>query len=256
MAQSLTSQQIGTDCKECIFYEDPKKCKLGKLSKFKKAGASFEERDGQYLVNRVCSFRRTEKWQEEKSIEECIESVQKEVTITGSIVVYASNMQDLDKCLSKLSNSKHSENFKIIIAHHSKLVVRDVFDYIQNQDHFEEMYAVGVNEAEVHTGEIHFLDEAFKRSRNGFIICIDSSKDFDENMLDKLNHYIYNEMQKLLYVPATEEFNVTVVMAVIYKFLKGNKFWNFEEKINAVTKHQNIESQITSWDKINEKYSN
>ena len=28
----------------------------------------------------------------EKSIEECIESVQKEVTITGSIVVYASNI--------------------------------------------------------------------------------------------------------------------------------------------------------------------
>lgn len=256
MVKQLTSQQIGTDCKECIFFKDPKGCKLGKISKYEKLGAEFEQRDGQFLVNRVCLFRRTQEWQEDRSIEECMEITTKEVRICGSIVVYASDMKELDKCLSKLAKSKHIENFKIIIAHHSKLIVRTVFDYIQSQDHFEEVIAVSVNEAEFHTGEIHFLDEALKRSKNGFIITLDSSKDFDEHMLDKINYFVYDQMEKLLYIPPTEEVNGSVVMAVIYKFLKGNKFWSFEEKMNAIAKHQDVGSQITSWDKINEKYSN
>ena len=46
------------------------------------------------------------------------------------------------------------------------------------------------------------------------------------------------------------------MMAVIYKFLKGNKFWAFKEKMEAMAKNQGIESQITSWDKINEEYTN
>jgi len=255
MAKQLISQQIGTDCKECIFFKDPKDCKLGKISKYEKLGAEFEERDGQFLVNRVCLFRRTKEWQEDRSVEKCAEIAKKEVKICGSIVVYSSNMDELDKCFTKLSKIKYIENFKIIVAHHSQLVVRKVFDYIQSQNYFEDVIAVSVNEAEFHAGEIHFLDEALKRSKNGFIITLDSSKDFDEHMLDKINHYVYNEMEKLLYVAPTEEINGSVVMAVIYKFLKGNKFWDFEGKMNAIAKHQNLESQITSWDKINEKYS-
>jgi len=224
MAKQLISQQVGTDCKECIFFKDPKDCKLGKISKYEKSGAQFEERDGQFLVNRVCLFRRTKEWQEDRSVEECVEITKKEVRVGGSIVIYASDIKDLDKCLAKLSKIKHVENFKIIIAHHSQLMVRKVFDYFQDQDHFEEVFGVRVNETEVHTGKIHFLDEALKRSKNGFIISLDSSKDFDEHILDKINHYVYNEMEKLLYVPPTEEVNGSVVMAVIYKFLKGNKF--------------------------------
>jgi len=273
MAEQITSassQQLGTDCKECIFFcnteeapkdndtftFDIKHCKLGKISKFEEAGASFEERDGKFLINRVCNFRRTEEWQEDKSMEDCVESVKEEVKITGTIVVYAKSIEDIDKCVSKLSKIKHVENFKIIIAHYSELLVREVFDYIQSQNHFEEIFAVQVNDAEVHTGQIHFLDEALKRAKNGFIFSIDAEKDFDGNIIDKIYHFLYEKMQKLLYVEETEEINGSVVMAVIYKFLKGNKFWSFKEKMEAMAKNQGIESQITSWDKINEEYTN
>ena len=247
---------LGTNCKECIFFEDPKNCRLGKIDKLEKQGAFFEDRGDELMVDRVCNFRRTEDWQEDRSIEECMEIANQEVKIRGSIVVYSKNIEELDKCISKLSNIKHIENFKIIVTHHSELLVKEVYNYIQDQDHFEEIVGVGVNEAETHTGEIHFSDEAFKRAKNGFIFTIDSSKDFDENILDKVNHFVYGEMGRLLYVPATEEFNTTVVMAVIYEFLKGNRFHDFAEKLQALAQHQALASQITSWDKINEKYIN
>ena len=87
MAEQIESNSmpdLGTDCAECIFFCDiedksnsetefnfqaTQNCKLGKISKFEKAGARFENRDGKFLVNRVCSFRRTEEWQEDNEID-------------------------------------------------------------------------------------------------------------------------------------------------------------------------------------------
>ena len=61
-------------------------------------------------------------------------------------------------------------------------------------------------------------------------------------------------MEKLLYVPADEKFNASVVMAVVYKYLKGNRFWSFSEKLEGLANSQGIGSQTSSWDKVNEKY--
>jgi len=248
-------QTLGTDCTECIFFEDTKKCKLGIIEQFKQKGAYFEEIDGKFLVDRICSFRRTEEWKEDKSIEECAEKVKHEVKMSGTIVVKTNCIHDLDQCLSNLSKMKHVENFKILITHHSELAVREVFDYLEGQEHFADCLAIRVNEGDVHSGKVHFLDEALKRSKNGFIVTIDSSKPFPLNLLNKLYHFIYVKMNRLLYVPADDENNHSVVHAFIYKFLKGNKFWGFEEKLEQVTEHQNLKSQITSWDKINEEYN-
>ena len=258
---------VGTDCSECIFFEDPSMfafsnqrttsgfCRLGKIAKFEEQNAYFEEHDGKFLVDRICNFRRVPEWKGDKSMEDCISLVEKEVKIRGSIVITANNMHELDQCLSKLSKIKHIEHFSILICHYSEFKIEELFNYIKNQEYFEEILAIRINEVETHTGEVHFLDEAFKRAKNGFIVHIDGSKDFDENILDKINHFVYHEMGRLLYVPPVEGYNGFVVMAVIYQFLKGNKFFEFEKKLNSIAEHQGLSSQIMTWDKINEKYT-
>jgi hypothetical protein len=250
-------QTLGTDCKECIFFQDTKECKLGIIEKFKAKGAFIEEIDGKFMIDRICNFRRTEDWLPFKveTIEECMERVKKEVEITGSIVIYADDLQSLRATIAKLSTIKHISTFKIIVAHHSNISVEDMFEFIVHQTSFKEIFAVRVNEGELHTGEIHFLDEAFKRAKNGFIVTIKSSEDFDENILDKLYHYIYVKMNRLLYVAPDEEKTCSVVHAFIYKFLKGNKFWDFTSKLEQVTEYQQLKSQILSWDEIDAEYN-
>jgi len=257
---------LGTDCTECIFFEDPSMfsfsnqrttsgfCRLGKIAKFEEQNAYFEEIDGKFMVDRVCNFRRTPEWQGDKPLEDCITLAEEEVKIRGTIVVTANNMHELDQCFSKLSKIKLIEHFSVLICHYSEFKIKDIHEYIGNQEHFDDVMAIRVNEINTHKGTIHFLDEALKRSKNGFIVHIDASKDFDENILDKVNHFIYDEMGRMLYIKPDESHNGTVVMAVIYQMLKGYKFYDFEEKLMAIAEHQGLTSQIMTWDQINEKY--
>jgi hypothetical protein len=247
------AELLGTDCRECIFFKDPKECKLDKISKFEKNEALFEISDEKFMIGRVCNFRRTEEWRKDKDMDQCVDDVKKEVKISGSIIVYADNMHELDECLQNLSKTKHVENFKIIIAHFATLPMREVFDYIHAQEHVSNCIGIGIKEGE--DEEINFLDEAFKRAKNGFLVTIDSAKKIDKNILDKLYKYVYEDMDRLLYVPPTDGIHECVVFAFIYKYLRGNKFWTFEDKLKEFTEHQNLESQITSWDEINEKYT-
>jgi hypothetical protein len=247
--------KLGTDCKECIFFENSNECRLGKLDKFKNQGVLIEDFDDKYMIDRVCNFRRIPEWRASKSMQECMSIATDEVKIRGTIVITAKNIDDLDKCVSKLSKAKLVENFSIIICHHSDFKVKEVHEYINAQDYFNKIIGIRINEVSTHKGEIHFLDEAIKRSLNGFIFHIDSAKEFDINILDKINHYLYNEMGRLVYVPPDENEGVLVVMAVIYQMLKGNKFYDFQKKLKTLSEHQNISSQIVTWDDINEKYN-
>ena len=59
-------------------------------------------------------------------------------------------------------------------------------------------------------------------------------------------------MRRLIYVPPTDGVHECVIFGVIYKYLKGNRFWTFDEKIKELSKEQGLDDQITTWEKINE----
>jgi len=160
-------------------------------------------------------------------------------------------MNAVDECLQNLSKTKYIENFKVVIAHFDDVDVKQLYDYLQEQEHLEDVVAVRIYD----DGEINFLDEAFKRAKNGFVITVDSQKKIDTSMLEKLQDYIYEKMKRVIYIPPSTGIHECVVFAVVYKYLKGNKFWTFEEKIQEFSKDQGLESQITSWKEINENFS-
>ena len=246
-----SSPILGTDCAECVFFDKDKNCHLGKLEKFFSLGAIKQEEEGKFLINRICNFRRTKDWQGEKDISQCEKTVSEEVQIVGSVVVFTSDMHELDECLQNLSNTKYIENFKVIISHFEDISMNQVFQYLKEQTHIKNCVAVGIKEDMESDDQINFLDEAFKRAKNGFIVTIDSAQKFDLNILEKLHKFIYEEMNRLLYVPPSDGIHECVVQAMIYKYLRGNKFWTFEEKIKEFTEHHNLKSQITSWNQIN-----
>ena len=247
---------LGTNCKECIFHEvDGKNCLLGKINKYIERGAKIEERDDKFLIDRVCSFRRTQKWKKQhrrrRNIDQCTQDVKGEVHVSGTIFVYADDLEDLDKCFSQLSQTSYVEHFKVVVAHFDDLKIKDVYDYFHEQTYINSPIAVGIKDSE----DTNFLDEAFKRADNGLMISLDSKMDVDKDMLNKLQKYIYNEMHRIIYVKPTKGVHGLVSLALLYKYLKGNKLETFEEKLKLIAKEQGIESQLTTWEVINESIS-
>lgn len=253
VSQEVTPSRLGTDCNECIFHQvEGKNCLLGKIDKFVERGALIEKRDDKFLLDRVCSFRRTEGWKKQnrsrRNIDQCALEANKEVNITGTIVVYADSLEDLDKCFQQLSETNYVENFKIVVAHFDDLKITEVYDYFHSQNYIASPIAVGIKTDE----GINFLDEAFKRAVNGLLITVDSKQDVNKNMLHSLQKYMYEEMHRLIYVKPSSGIHELVSLALLYKYLRGNKIETFEEKIQQIAKEQNIESQITTWEDINE----
>lgn len=246
--------KIGTDCMECCFFHsDNKTCHIGRLDKFVEQGAEVQDVDGKYLVERICLFRRTDAWKKSerrrRNLDQAASDVSKEVQICGTIVVYADNLDSLDECFQSLRHAKYIENFNIVVAHYDDLKIQHVFNYIQKQEYLENVMAIKINESEEGT---NFLDEAIKRAKNGFVVTIDSDKRVDQTILEKLQKYVYDEMRRLIYVPPTDGVHECVIFGVIYKYLKGNRFWTFDEKIKELSKEQGLDDQITTWEKINE----
>lgn len=245
--------RVATDCKVCVFHNiKGKKCYLGKLDKYIEDGAMIEERDGQYLVDRICLFRRDGAWRSENRVRKNIDRARDEalglVKISGTVIIYADKLDSLKKCIESLSHSEYVKNFKVIVAHFDELKIKEVYDYINEQDVLEEVFAIQIKDRD----ETNFLDEAIRQSKNGLIITLDSDKDVDLSIFDKLQKYMYSDMKRLLYVQPSDGIHECVVQGVLYKFLKGNKFWTFDEKIKQLAEEQDIENQILKWSDINE----
>jgi hypothetical protein len=256
-AKTVKHPKLGTDCNECIFRESKEvPCSLNKLGKFLERGAVSVEEDDKFLLDRVCNFRRTEKWKSEKdsrqsSMEECVKDVKNEVNISGTLVVYADDINELKECFKELANCKYVNHFNIIVAHFENLSSNLVNDFLQSQSYFSNL--VGIKGVSIKDGDINFLDEAFKRVTNGYIVTIDSSKKINTDFLEKLQKYIYEEMYRVIYVEPSDGIHEFVSFAILYKYLKGNKFWTFKEKVIQFSKEQGLESQITTWEEINER---
>ena len=249
-------KKVATDCKACVFHNIKGfKCYLGKLDKYIENGAIIEERDGQYLIDRICLFRKDGAWKSASKFRKNIERAKAEalnsVKISGTVVVYADKMESLEKCIQSLSTYPHIKNFKVVVAHFDDLKIKEVYDYITDQEHIENVIAIQIKDKE----DTNFLDEAIRHSQNGLIITLDSDKGVDLRVFDKLQKFLYEDMKRLLYIQPSDGIHELVVQGVLYKFLKGNKFFTFDEKIKELAKEQNVENQILTWKDVDESIS-
>jgi len=227
---------ISTTCKDCVFKEMHGKvqtgCSLNILDRFKDAGEELSRYQDEeftfYKVDRLCMWRRSEP----------TEDIENDVYIKSNIVVMHDEGDDLDQTLEDIYNLDTPKPPRVIVCHTTKNLL-EIYNKWSEKFGPQRFSCIMLVES-LYDGS--GCDEAFKRSKNGWLFFIKSGDRVDRDMLNALNYSINYKMSKHL---ATT--GIISYMAVAYKLLKG-QMGNIHEtllEINGATK---------DWKEIDEDY--
>ena len=100
------------------------------------------------------------------------------------------------------------------------------------------------------TNELMF--DAFKRVRNGYLITLDSEKDFDPSIIGTLNSAVNHKMKQVLHVVGTDGVHQSATMCLLYKWLRGDLMTDITTKISELTEDQGLKSQTFTWKELDE----
>lgn len=238
--------QLATFCKNCCFYNsDDKSCQTGYLDKFQDCDSKIIWEEDGPVVFRVCPSRRGLDW-EHKDDPNLSDILEKEMYISGSILLIANSLDGLSKTLDELSSIENINKFNLVIVH------RGAVDGMQKlcEDKITFTDFVCVKSYLDNTDELLF--DAFKRVKNGYLITLDSDKDFDSGIIDVLNSAVNHKMKKVLHVVGTDGVHQSATMCLLYKWLKGDMMSDITSKIKEITETQKLEPQIFTWKELDE----
>lgn len=241
---------LGTDCNGCCFFDSSiKDCKNNLISVFKERGARIINTDNAPQIDRICQYRRNADWHLEKDEEYRIKLIKEEVYIRGTVILLADNAERLSLTIEKLNHNSNIKNFKLVILFNG--ISHSCASKICTENVKSDYKLITIVEDDIS----YQIYKCLKFAKHGFLFIVDSNKDFDIDMIDKVNHFVNKKMFRTLYIKGTDQFHQSVAMAHLYKFLKGDNATSYENKILEISKEENSDPQIFTWEDINEQYS-
>ncbi|MCW4039972.1 MAG: hypothetical protein NWE83_04365 [Candidatus Bathyarchaeota archaeon] len=236
--------QLATFCKGCCFYNQEEKCcETGYLDKFKECGSKIEWTEDGPVILRVCPSRRPLDW-EHKDDADIMNRLRDEMFIYGSVLVIAKSTEGLITTIDRLSETPNIHKFNIVVVYQDGL--KGIGQLCQEKITFTDFVSVRSYLDEIN--EVVF--DASRRAKNGYLITLDSEKDFDVNMLNVLNSAVNNKLKKVLHVVGTDGLHQSATMCLLYKWLKGNLMVDMASKIQEMARTQNLESQVFTWGEL------
>jgi hypothetical protein len=232
--------KLGTFCGNCSFYDEG--CTIDVLDTFVSVGAEIVDNSGTPAIDRICPYFNT--------LGLSLEDAQEKVRIGGTVVVLAhgdDSLDDIKTTVSKLQGVAGYDKFKLVVGHGTNLLPSEVKKICK--DHSESDFtAVQVMDGDAQ----NFIDEAFKRTKNGMILVLRAGRDFDEKCLSILNQVMNVKMRRVLYVKAVEDVHMMCFMATVYKMMKGSKIFLFHDKITQVAAQQGKTDLLWDWERVYE----
>lgn len=241
-----------TNCGECYFYNHKiRKCEHGLLKMFHDRNAKIEFIDSNPIIDRICQYKRSQEWAiNNENIDNKLNLCKSEVYIKGTIVIITNNIKDLEFSIKKLSINKNIKNFKFIILYKNIT--------------YNNILAVCGNNINIKYKLIQYVDDnikyqiykSLKHAINGYLFIIDSSKEFDCDLIDKVNNIVNNKLFRLLHIIGSDGIHESISMIHIYKWLKGDLEIDFKDKLYDISKQESSDAQVFTWKEVNEQYSN
>ena len=244
--------RIETYCGDCCFYNNfEKKCQHNILDIFEKDGSSITWGDSGPYVDRVCQYKRVDEWVEKNninSVKEKIELCKREIYLKGTIIILANSLESFQSTMDKLIKIENIKNFKIIIIF-KNLLYSDILRICGNTN-LEYKIIHNIN------SDVEYqIYKALEFCRNGYLFILDSLKEFDEKIIDKINNAVNIKMLRLLHVTGSDGIHESVSMIHLYKWLKGDLQCSFEMKLKDISEQEKSNAKVFTWKEINEQYS-
>lgn len=244
--------KLGTYCGNCCFYNNKEKsCDHNLLNVFQKRNANITWSDDGPTIDRICAYRRDKKWEIEKSHEEKIITVKNEVYIGGTILIISYDKESLRKTVEKLNSPEiNISRFKVIVLY-KNIKFNDLLGICGNLLNIPYKCQMMVNESLEYQ-----IYSSLKFAKNGMLFIIESEKEFDIKMFDKVNTMINQKMFRVLHISNDSELHCSVSMVHIYKYLKGDLGHTISYKLKDIAKEENTDPQVLTWKDVDEEYSN
>lgn len=243
--------KLGTYCINCGFYDpSDKSCDVGYLDKFKKTDVDIHNNglNDSPIIDRVCPARRDPEWVDENGVD--LEKLKDEMYLFGTILIVANSLVGLRSTLNSLSTIDHISNFKFLIVHKEDITIKDVEEECSKITYTEYRCIQSFNDTDE-----RMLFDSFRQSKNGYLFIIDSDKDFDHKMIDKINHAVNNNLTQVMHVEG-DGYHQSVTLSLLYKHFKGDLLVPIGQKLREISEEQSIEPKVFTWEQINEQYSN
>lgn len=243
--------KIGTSCKNCCFFNlENATCMHDLLDTYRKRGATIDIVNGYPQFDRVCQYMRNDEWSNTLTIDDKIAKCNNEVYIRGTIILIATNEDNLLNAIFEINKNEKIKGFKFIILYRG-IKYKSVLNIC------EQNIKANYRCISMLDDDINFhIFKSLKFAINGFIFILDSDKKFDTDCIDKINHSVNKKMYRILHVPGVDGIHQSVSMAHIYKFLRGDLQNNFSEKLINIAREEKSDPQVFTWKEINDNYCN
>jgi hypothetical protein len=252
-----------TKCNGCCFFDTKdSSCELDLHNVFRNVNAKVEVVDGVCLVDRICQYRRTEDWNDNKSLEEKMQICKNEVYLSGTIVLIADNIDNLSNAIDELIAPSRSMDLEVLSRSKPSIIDQFKFIVLYRDINYNKLLELCGNCFKQYklinylTDDIEYhIHQSLKYARNGYLFILDSNKKIDVSIIDKVNNFVNIKLMRLLHVSGNDGLHESVSMVHIYKWLKGDLQIPFELKLKDISSQENSDPQTLTWKEINEQYS-
>lgn len=249
-----------TSCEDCIFSvvlnNKQEGCYVKALSKFEQNGDEIYELTTNGITHkvikgRVCMCRRHKDWEKGRDLMESINSVQQEILPQINFLVKHSSGDDLEKTLSslgKLNSHIISGKGKVIVSYNArnpKEIKILTHKYIEPKNSY--FCCVLENRPDIDS----LFDEGFRLVSNGYTCILESGKEVDPWVFEKINCLVNNKMKRLALIEGLGD-HMKVISNVLFKNMGGDSGGSFKSKIE-----DNLaKNMIFTWKEVNEYFTN
>lgn len=252
---------IDTACEGCVFVkmdgDSQEGCLAGALDGFRSKNTPIKDQtiDGErtlIICGRVCMHRRLSDWVPNFSLTEKTTLVKDEVIPPITFIVF--HTSTLERLRQTLSSIKHVDKFNkvsIVITYYTKNR-QELVSLVEDLRITECVTFVSILDKDV-----SYIQEAFRVTKNGYLITVTSGFTVPSDVILKLNHALNNKMERVMVVsPVDSQNNLRTIMCTIAKALKIDTLYSIEEKIEELQKEQGLtEKLIFTWGDIDEYYT-
>lgn len=233
-------------------------CKVNVIERLRAAGDNIElqEKDGVsnfLLKDRFCVYQRDKLADPSKTLDDNIDLIRREVVPPVTFIVFhTSTSERLKTTLQSIKNVAFFDKVKIVISYYTRNR-QELVDIITELNISNKTTFVSVLD-----DSAYYLNEAFKVTKNGYLMTVTSGFKVPEDVIIKLDDAINNNFNRVLVIrPVDVNNNLRTIMCAVAKALKIDVLYTIEEKIEKLQEEQQSKTQlIFTWKEINESFNN